>query len=76
MAEELAIKAGHGLETFAQGMFSGVYTGLASAAGGVVGGLILMLLPSHSISSLFLITAIAASGTTLIFGVKYLYFAE
>jgi MFS family permease len=76
MAEELANKAGHGLETFSQGMFSGVYTGLASAAGGSIGGLILMLLPNHSISTLFLITAIAASVTTVIFGIKYFYFAE
>lgn len=73
MAEELAVQSGRGLETTAQGMFSGVYTGLSSAAGGVIGGLILLLLPNHSISTLFLITAIAASMTTILFGVKYYF---
>lgn len=74
MAEELALKAGKGLETMSQGLFSGVYSGLSAAAGGAIGGLILMLLPTHSIAMLFLITAIAASATTVLFALKY-YFA-
>ena len=73
MAEEIAVKSGKGLETMAQGLFSGVYSGLSAAAGGAVGGLILMLLPNHSIAILFLVTAIAASVTTVLFGLKYYF---
>lgn len=53
MANDIAPK---GCQNTAQAYISGIYSGLSLAIGGALGGLLIYLLPNHSVASMFRIT--------------------
>lgn len=58
----------------AQAYISGIYSGLSLAIGGALGGLIIYLLPSHSVAGMFRITFYMGLGALMLCVVKYSLF--
>lgn len=74
-----------GCETTAQGIYSGVFTGISMAAGGVLGAVLLHMrhdptvsgwksLQAGHVQSLFITTAALCTVVTLLIMVKYIFF--
>lgn len=56
----------------AQAAFSGVYTGLSGTVAGLLGGTLLLILPGHSMQTMFIINAGTATLALIFFLIKYI----
>jgi hypothetical protein len=68
MANDIAPK---GCANTAQAYISGIYSGLSLAIGGALGGLIIYLLPQHSVAGMFRVTFYMGSVALILCFLKY-----
>lgn len=70
LASDIAPK---GCQNTAQAYFSGIYSGLSAALGGMLGGWIIYLLPDHSVAGMFRVTFFASAILLVLFVLKHVF---